>query len=213
MATLESLRARHVAIAEQYATNLPFVREVQQRALGELLPVLEDELELDKADLVRARLFLADPGPSVDLTCATADPRPVSVFRFCRRARFSATASLALLHATLSFRLVSLSNLSPTLLSPLYLTQPLFFFHPALHDRFGRPCAVLNLRHVTRTEDGELDGLKEFIRMGWEVGRRWMADSSRADEGDDVPSEAKVQMVVIVDLEGAGMSNLVRLSI
>lgn len=128
----------------------------------------------------------------------------MTVFRFCRRARFSVPAALKLLHATLSWRLTSsLSTLSPSSVSPLYLTHPLFFFHPSLADRFGRPCAVLNLRHVSRTEDGELDALKEFVRLGWEIGRRWLTDLSK-------DGEAKLQMVVIVDLEGAGMSNLVR---
>lgn len=64
---------------------------------------------------------------------------------------------------------------------------------------------MLNLRHVARTPDGELEGLKEFIRLGWEIGRRWLSDLSK--EGEE---EVKIQMVVIVDLEGAGMSNLVR---
>ena len=69
---------------------------------------------------------------------------------------------------------------------------------------------MLNLKYVTRTEDGELEGLKEFVRMGWELGRRWMADSSKGKAREGALPEVKVQMVVIVDLEGAGMTNLVR---
>ena len=215
MATVTSLRARHDDIVAQFHANEPFVLEVQSHALEELLPVLQEELELTEVGLSRARAFLQDPGELERPCCAaaTADETrdAVTVFRFCRRARFSLPASLALIHATLSFRLVSsLSNLTPATLAPLYLTQPVFFFHPSLSDRFGRPCAVLNLKYVTRTEDGELEGLKEFVRMGWEVGRRWMADSSKAKSKDGVSPEVKVQMVVIVDLEGAGMTNLVR---
>lgn len=141
------------------------------------------------------------------LRTLTADDRTaVTIFRFCRRARFSVPAALKLLHATLAWRLSSLSL--PATLDPLYATQPLFFFHPSLSDKFGRPCAVLNLRLVSRTEDGELEALKEFVRVGWEVGRRWLSDLSAEKGGDG--DEVKVQMVVIVDLEGAGMSNLVR---
>lgn len=139
------------------------------------------------------------------LTLALA--RPVTVFRFCRRARFSPSAALKLLHATLTFRFSPTSPLPPPIVSPLYLNSPLFFFHPSLRDKFGRPCAVLNLREVRRTEDGELSGLKDFVRLGWEMGRRWLSDLSREGGEDGV----KLQMVVIVDLEGAGMSNLVSL--
>lgn len=132
------------------------------------------------------------------------------MFRFCRRARFSPTAALKLLHATVRWRLTSsLQYLTPASVHPLYLTKPLFFFHPDLVDRFGRPCAVLNLRHVQRTDDGTLDALKDYARLGWEVGRRYLTDLSRqGQEGAD----PKLQIVVIVDLEGAGMSNLVRLA-
>lgn len=131
----------------------------------------------------------------------------VTVFRFCRRARFNPPAALKLLHATLTFRFSpasTFSSLSPSTISPLYLNDPLFFFHPDLRDRFGRPCAVLNLRYVRRTDDGELGNMKDFIRLGWEVSRRWLSDLSKQS------GEPKLQIVVIVDLEGAGMSNLVR---
>lgn len=61
---------------------------------------------------------------------------------------------------------------------------------------------MLNLREVRRTEDGQLGALKDFVRLGWEMGRRWLSELSEVDG-------VKLQMVVIVDLEGAGMSNLV----
>lgn len=131
----------------------------------------------------------------------------VTVFRFCRRAKFQAPVALKLLLATLTYRLNS-PLFSPSLLvsppspSP-YAATPLFFFHEELFDKFGRPAAVLNLKHVKRTEDGELEGLKEVIRESWEMGRRWLSDLSRGEE------EVKVQMVIIVDLEEAGLSNLV----
>lgn len=86
-------------------------------------------------------------------------------------------------------------------------------------DKFGRPCAILNLSLVARSEDGGLEGLKEFTRVGWEMGRRWLSDLSNSarkgkgkeKESDNNIPEVKVQMVVIVDLLGAGMSNLVNI--
>lgn len=127
------------------------------------------------------------------------------MFRFCRRARFSPSTALTLLHSTLSYRFSPASPLAAPPSSP-YFSSPLFFFHPSLRDKFGRPCAVLNLREVHRTEDGSLDELKQFIRVGWEVGRRWLTELSEQEK----EKEVQLQMVVIVDLEGAGMSNLVR---
>jgi hypothetical protein len=66
---------------------------------------------------------------------------------------------------------------------------------------------VLNLKHVQRTEDGKLDALKDLSKLGWEIGRRWLSDLSRSRKGQ----EPTLQMVVIVDLDQAGMSNLVSL--
>ncbi|KAM0749082.1 hypothetical protein T439DRAFT_349160 [Meredithblackwellia eburnea MCA 4105] len=198
--TISSLRARHEAIQSQFAQNDKIVQESIQIALQELIPALQLELELQDEDLLRTRAFLEDQ---------------VTVFRFCRRARFSIPAALKLLHATVVWRLTQAAHLSISTVAPLYLSRPLFFFHPALLDRFGRPCAVLNLKHVSRTEDGELDALKDFVRLGWEIGRRWLTDLSRqcqkkAEEGGEEDGKDKVmlQMVLIVDLEGAGMSNL-----
>ncbi|GAA5876066.1 hypothetical protein JCM1840_002761 [Sporobolomyces johnsonii] len=193
MATVASLRDRKDAIVAQYHDTASIVREIQHQAVEELVPVLREELDLNEEAVVAAKALLNDR---------------VTVFRFCRRARFSHNGALKLLHATLSWRLTSfLRTLTPASISSLYLTNPLFFFHPSLTDRFGRPCAVLNLRYVQRTEDGGLDALKDLVRLGWETGRRWLTDLSRRGRGEG-EGEPTLQMVVIVDLEGAGMSNL-----
>ncbi|KAI5479742.1 major sperm protein [Pseudohyphozyma bogoriensis] len=188
MATVESLKLRSEQIGALYHEKAAFVGEVQQRALDEVLPLLEEELELMEEGKETVKAFIADQ---------------VTVFRFCRRSRFSTTTALKLLHTTLHWRLTTLAT---TTLSPHYLQTPLFFFHPSLFDKFGRPCAVLNLKHVSRTADGELDALKEFARVGWEMGRRWLSELSAAKEGEE--KKEVIQMVLIVDLESAGMSNL-----
>ena len=133
------------------------------------------------------------------------EPHPLSragtIFRFLRRARFNHHTALALLSATLHFRL---SLASPNALPPNpYFSTPTFSFHPTLHDRFGRPAGVLHLRHVRRGPDGSLDALKEFVRERWEEGRRLLEERS---EGQGEPC---LQMVLVGDLEGAGMANLV----
>jgi len=127
--------------------------------------------------------------------------RAGTIFRFLRRARFNPQTGLALISATLHARI---ALPSPDSLPPNpYLSTPTFFFHPALRDRFGRPAGVLNLRDVRRAPDGSLDTLKEFVRDRWEEGRLLL---ERQGEGKEEPC---VQMVLIVDLEGAGMANLV----
>ncbi|GAA5896949.1 hypothetical protein JCM6882_007314 [Rhodosporidiobolus microsporus] len=194
--TPASLQARQEAVLAQYRDNADLVRDVQRQGIAELLPALKDELDLagdedDEAAVGAGKALLQDR---------------VSVFRFCRRARFSPTQALKLLHATLHWRLTSsLRSLTPASIPSVYRTHPLLFFHPTLVDRFGRPAAVLNLRHVQRTADGTLDELKEFVRLFWEVGRRYLTDLSRQAGEENDP---KLQMVLIVDLEGAGMSNL-----
>ncbi|GAA5901847.1 SEC14 family lipid-binding protein [Sporobolomyces salmoneus] len=190
MATIESLRKRKNDIVQQFNDNAEFVDTVQQIALDEVIPELMEELKLDEGAVSSASKFVQDR---------------VTVFRFCRRARFSTNAALKLLHATLTWRTSSsLRTLTPASIPSVYLSNPLFFFHPNLIDRFGRPCAVLNLRHVQRTEDGKLDALKDLSKLGWEIGRRWLSDLSRSRRGQ----EPTLQMVVIVDLDQAGMSNL-----
>ncbi|KDE03602.1 hypothetical protein MVLG_05937 [Microbotryum lychnidis-dioicae p1A1 Lamole] len=195
-ATVESLRARHDAITQQYHEHLPLVHQVQNDCLDELIASLGTEFDLSDEAIKAAKAFLNDP---------------YTVFRFCRRARFSAPAAYKLLQATLSYRLSSsFTSLSHQSIDPIYLETPLFFFHPSLRDRFGRPCGVLNLRRVTRTEDGQLDELKNFVKFGWEVARKWLTALSK--EADKQEEEGKdqvmLQIVMIVDLEGAGMANL-----
>ena len=231
MATAASLRARKDQIVQQYKENLDLVRQVQKQAVQEVVnslhpvagPRQDDEAGAQDAASTGApdedaraatTALLRDtgmlphpclqPGPTTTDLCPL---RAVTVFRFCRRARFSPAAALNLLHATCQWRLASgLLQLTPASISSLYLTKPLFFFHPDLYDRFGRPCAILNLKHVQRTEDGNLDALKDYVRFGWEVARRYLSDLSRGAASAQDPT---LQMVVIVDLDQAGMSNLV----
>ncbi|KWU45647.1 hypothetical protein RHOSPDRAFT_32569 [Rhodotorula sp. JG-1b] len=209
MATAASLRARKDQIVQQYKENLDLVRQVQKQAVQEVVNSLHPEVAGPRQD--------DEAGTGGDAASASADVDAraattallrdtVTVFRFCRRARFSPAAALKLLHATCQWRLTSgLLQLTPASISSLYLTKPLFFFHPDLYDRFGRPCAILNLKHVQRTEDGNLDALKDYVRFGWEVARRYLSDLSRSAASTQ---DATLQMVVIVDLDQAGMSNL-----
>jgi hypothetical protein len=76
--------------------------------------------------------------------------------------------------------------------------------HPSLLDKFGRPASVINLKHVTRTEDGSLDSLKEYIAFNLEIIRRYLEELSVRD----ADSKPHVQIVFLLDLAGANLSNL-----
>lgn len=213
MATTESLRLRHEAVLAQFEDKKEVVKEVQGQALDQLLPSLQSELQLSEQNVINIRAFLEDTGtlPRADehvnllLTRALGrDTSPVTAFRFCRRGRFVPENVLQLLHDTLVWRMTSsIAALSTANCSPAYVNEPLFFFHPDLVDKFGRPCGVINLKYVKRDEDGELTDIKEYIKLMWETSRRWLSDSSKKT------GKPALQMVVIVNLAGASMSNLV----
>lgn len=70
-ATCESLRARHDAIISQYIENDHLVKDIQQQALQELIPLLQQEFDATASPLpnsdeiiAAAKTFLQDQGES-----------------------------------------------------------------------------------------------------------------------------------------------------
>lgn len=60
-ATTESLRARHDAIVTLFNEHAQTtVASVQQQALDELLPSLQEELDLDEEGMAKAQAFLEE---------------------------------------------------------------------------------------------------------------------------------------------------------
>ena len=90
---------------------------------------------------------------------------------------------------------------------PLLVEKGLFFFHKT--DKFGRPCAIFNLREYKR-EDGSptIEEVKKFVIYNAEVTRRMLLDMTR--ESRDGPV---LQYVILLDLKGAGVSTLVNVVI
>lgn len=188
MVNLESLRERFKTIDGLYHENLGSTLALQSDIAGSLVPRVVEQLQLGQAGLDRARAFIDDP---------------VTLFRFLRKAHFDPAVAVELLDKTLQWRLTtSIDLVSPSSLDPLYSGNPLFYFHPNLHDKFGRYAAILNLAHVVRPEDNTLESLKEFIAYTLEVARRYLADMSKRDDNN-----AHVQIVIILNLEGANFSN------
>ena len=88
---------------------------------------------------------------------------------------------------------------------PLFIERGLFFFHKT--DKFGRPCAVINLREYQR-EDGSptIEDVKKYIIYHAEVARRLLWDKTRKSRDGPV-----LQYAILLDLKGAGVSTLVNI--
>lgn len=100
-----------------------------------------------------------------------------------------------------------LSSLRTDKESPLI--QGLFFFLPGAKDKYGRPVAVMRLRHMQYEEEA-IRGIKEYVALSVEVGRRlcWEATLKLWEEkgyGKDVV----LRYSCILDLKGVGLSGMV----
>ena len=102
---------------------------------------------------------------------------------------------------------LSLSSLRTDEKSPL--KRGLFFFLPGARDNYGRPVAVMRLRHMVYDEDG-LTGMKEYVALSVEVGRRlcW-EETLRLWEEKGYGKDGVLQYSCILDLKGVGISGMV----
>ncbi|KAH9812480.1 hypothetical protein DFH28DRAFT_1096918 [Melampsora americana] len=209
MSSVESVEDRFNQSIQTFKSHLTTLTQLQQRSHHELLQSFNhsNSVQLSNQAIQLLSHFLDDK---------------LNLYRFLKREKFDIENTLKLLSNTLQWRLDSqIDLLSSSSIDPFYHHQPLFYFHPQLKDKWSRPCGVLNLKHVSRTEDGTLDGLKEFIAWSWELGRRYMQDSNSdslntiLSQPENLNSNAdpktvpiQLQMVIIVDLKDASLNNL-----
>ncbi|GBC16053.2 major sperm protein [Rhizophagus irregularis DAOM 181602=DAOM 197198] len=159
-----------------------------QTALADLIPELQQEFGLDFVQVERIRQYLDDRG---------------TLFRFLRRAGFDFDVALKALISDLRWRIEhNVDSITLADVHPLFIEKGLFFFHKT--DKFGRPCAVVNLREYKR-EDGAptIDEVKKFIIYNAEVARRLLLDKTMNSRDGPV-----LQYVILLDLKGAGVSTL-----
>ncbi|CAI2172862.1 19758_t:CDS:2 [Funneliformis geosporum] len=159
-----------------------------QASLVEFLLELQKDLDLDFVQVERIRQYINDRG---------------TLFRFLRRAGFDFDSALKTLKSDLRWRVENkVDSISLADIHPLFVEKGLFFFHKT--DKFGRPCAVFNLREYKR-DDGSptIEEVKKFIIYNAEVARRMLLDRTR--ESRDGPV---LQYVILLDLKGAGVSTL-----
>ncbi|PLW21521.1 hypothetical protein PCANC_25757 [Puccinia coronata f. sp. avenae] len=217
MSSTESISKRQEQYHQSFQQHLPLIHSLHHQAIHQLLPQLTDSLELSPRSIQLATYFLNDR---------------LSLFRFLHRHRFDIQLTLEALAHSITWRLKSnLDLLAPNSLEPIYLRNPLMYFHPDLKDRWGRTSAILNLRYLTRTEDGSLDGLKEFIGWNCELARRSLYETNldfinqicSKSNNPQLPSSTpsspsppsllsnipvSLQISLIVDLKGVSINNL-----
>lgn len=172
---------------KQYSEKHDTISELQRVMLQEHLDSLTDELELNAWGVARVEEYIHDP---------------VNTFRTLRRCQFDLDRAIQMLKDNIVWRVdTDIDHLSLPDIEPQYIQSGLFYFHGV--DKYLRPSAVLNLKHVERTEDNSIDELKRYILFMWEIGRKWTCDLTKQDE-----SHPRIQFSLIVNLDGAGMANM-----
>lgn len=190
------VEAKHRDLLSKYSSSLPIIQsQLYPLASTQILTSISDSLSLNEEGRSRILSYLSDEA---------------NLFRFYRRSRYDLEKAAELLTASLLWRMkIDLDLLSLSTLNPLYVTPPspnppLFWINSSFNDHYGRPCGVINLRSVERPEEGNLDGLKEYICACMEIVRRHLSHLYSSGEGGD----PVLQMCIAIDLAGSGMANL-----
>ncbi|KAK0550579.1 hypothetical protein OC846_003594 [Tilletia horrida] len=188
-AAVRAIADRYEHVQSLFRDNFALIQSTRARALSELVPSLTASLKLQDEDVSKLEDYLRDIP---------------SIFRHARRAKFHAENTLQALRETLEWRITSeVDNLDVDELHPLYVDPPsvaralrdaggpsaapsttdpianrppLFWINDRLKDRFGRPCGVISLRTLERTDEGNLESLKEYILASVEIVRRHIAE-------------------------------------
>lgn len=93
------------------------------------------------------------------------------------------------------------------------LAKGLFYFLPnGAKDKYGRPIAVMNLRHLQQYNEDAIRGIKEYIALSVEVGRRlcW-EETLKLWEAKGYGADVVLRYSCILDLKGVGLSGMVRI--
>ena len=209
-------------LRDQFLSKLTETTALQTELVEEDLETLADEHNLTPHEVALSKEYLEDL---------------VSIFKFYRRTQYNRTKAKELILDTVLWRIGSsveyagtkaplvnsvqdrerlqgdslahlrLSSLREDENSPL--KKGLFFFLPGARDKFGRPVAVMRLRHMSYDEDA-LQGVKEYVALSVEVGRRlcWEATLKLWEE-KGYGKDAVLRYSCILDLKGVGLSGMV----
>lgn len=209
-------------LRDQFLSKLEDTITLQTELVEQDLEILADEHNLTPHEVALSKEYLEDL---------------VSIFKFFRRTQYNRNRTKELILDTVLWRIGSsveyagtkaplvnsvqdrerlqgeslahlrLSSLREDDNSPL--KKGLFFFLPEARDKYGRPVAVMRLRHMAYDEDA-LQGMKEYVALSVEVGRRlcWEATLDLWEE-KGYGKDAVMRYSCILDLQGVGLSGMV----
>ena len=212
-------------LRDQFLSKLEDTVSLQTELLEQDLVSLADDHNLTPHEVALSKEYLEDL---------------VSIFKFFRRTQWNRSRAKELILDTVLWRIGSsvvyagtkapqvnsvqdrerlkgeslahlrLSSLQTDKESPL--NKGLFFFLPGAKDKYGRPVAVMRLRHMEYNEDA-FSGVKEYVALSIEVGRRlcW-EETLKLWEEKGYGKDVVMRYSCILDLKGVGLSGMVRLS-
>jgi hypothetical protein len=210
-------------LRDQFLAKLEDTVSLQTELLEQDLECLADDHNLTPHEVALSREYLEDL---------------VSIFKFFRRAQWNRSRTKELILDTVLWRIGSsvsyagtkapqansvqdrerlkgeslahlrLSSLQTDKESPL--NKGLFFFLPGAKDKYGRPVAVMRLRHMEYNENA-FSGVKEYVALSIEVGRRlcW-EETLKLWEEKGYGKDVVMRYSCILDLKGVGLSGMVR---
>jgi hypothetical protein len=213
-------------LRDQFLSKFDETLSLQSELVDQDLETLVDEHNLTPHEVALSKEYLEDL---------------VSIFKFFRRAQYNRPRAKELILDTVLWRIGSsvdyagtkapkansvqdrerlqgeslahlrLSSLRTDDKSPL--KKGLFWFLPGAKDKYGRPVAVMRLKHMVYEEDG-LRGMKEYVALSVEVGRRlcW-EETLKLWEEKGYGKDAVMRYSCILDLKGVGLSGMVHLSL
>jgi len=193
------------SLPEIFAAHLEETLALQQKVRGSLGAVLRDYTARD-ADYAFSVEYLQDI---------------VSIFKFYRRAKFDMDKAAAAILDNVLWRIgysedepkdtvahMSIASFDPTLKA---LAYGLLYIVPHAFDVLGRPVGIFRVRNMIR-ENGEAGtkAIRDLIAFQLEIARKylWALTMEKWEEFGMEGNKAITRFVVVVDLEGAGMSNV-----
>lgn len=209
-------------LRDQFLSKFEETLSLQTELVDQDLDSLADEHNLTPHELALSKEYLEDL---------------VSIFKFFRRTQYNRTRAKELILDTVLWRIGSsvdyagtkapqvnsvqdrerlqgeslahlrLSSLRTDDESPL--KKGLFWFLPGTKDKYGRPVAVMRLKHMVYEEDA-LRGMKEYVALSVEVGRRlcW-EETLKLWEEKGYGKDAVMRYSCILDLKGVSLSGMV----
>jgi hypothetical protein len=209
-------------LRDQFLSKFEETLSLQTELVDQDLESLADEHNLTPHELALSKEYLEDL---------------VSIFKFFRRTQYNRTRAKELILDTVLWRIGSsvdyagtkapqvnsvqdrerlqgeslahlrLSSLRTDDESPL--KKGLFWFLPGTKDKYGRPVAVMRLKHMVYEEDA-LRGMKEYVALSVEVGRRlcW-EETLKLWEEKGYGKDAVMRYSCVLDLKGVSLSGMV----